>query len=99
MPFGLNVLPQFEQFHCGCQETNQIHSDPEIQQICFDIPHNISYNGKNSCASAVRRSAAGLKWEWGAKPRTKRCCKYREVCFVGGSRSLGKPEKAGAYIA
>lgn len=46
MPFGLNVLPQFEQFHCGCQETNQIHSDPEIQQICFDIPHNISYNGK-----------------------------------------------------
>lgn len=30
------------------------------------------------------------------KPRTARCCKYREICPVGGSRSLGKSEKAGS---
>ena len=44
----------------------------------------------------VRRSAVGIKkGMWVKSPARKRCCEYREIRSVGGSRSLGKPEKAG----
>ena len=47
----------------------------------------------------TRKPFGRLKREWGANPRTQRCCKYRDSVRVGASRSLGKPEKAAAAIA
>lgn len=46
----------------------------------------------------MRKPVGKLKRERGARPNTGRCCKYRDSDRVGGSRSLGKPEKAAAAI-
>ena len=33
---------------------------------------------QNSCVFPMRMTVEKLKREWGASPRTKRCCKYRD---------------------
>lgn len=33
---------------------------------------------QNSCVFPMRKTVEKLKREWGASPRTKRCCKYRD---------------------
>ena len=33
---------------------------------------------QNSCVFPIRQTVGKLKREWGANPRTKRCCKYRD---------------------
>ena len=70
----------------------------QLSQEVNDFIFNNKMHNKNVLCFPMRKPVGELKRERGGRPHTGRCCKYRDSGRVGGSRSLGKPEKAAAAI-